>query len=572
MSDKLDWRRKELETRFPFWDRLTLGDRFDKLVEEYSDREFIYTRKKSYSYREAQKKANQLAKGLLKLGIKPREHVAVAVANYPEFIHLTFALAKIGAVKVSINYRLSSEELAYIVKQSDSVYLITMGDSKYDKFGEIIPALFSEVLEGKASSQFPKLRKIINFASLSCNGIKGAVNLQEVMALGSEVPDAELEQVQALVKYPDEIVDIFYTSGTTGQPKGAMLTHDMLWRSAYGSCLNRAFETGRRIFVPIPFYHVYGYVEGVLAASMVGGTIIPQVKFDVLEALQLMSEGRANDILCVPAIALKLIDSPDLNNFDLSVLRSMYCSATPTPLWMWENIQTVFNVPEIITGYGMTEASGASAQTDPGDPLEVVASRVGRVLPGGCSGLPEFGFKHTQYKVVDPLTGESLPSGSEGELVCRGNIVTKGYYKKPIETSEVIDEDGWLRTGDLGIIHNDGYIELTGRSKEIYKIGGENVAPKEIEQVIEQHPKVLRATVVGVPDWKMGEVGAAFVETKPGELCSVEEIIQYCSQKLAQFKVPKYVVFIKEEELPMTANQKIQKFKLKERAVNEFKL
>jgi len=572
MSNEFDRRRKELEERIPYWERLTLGARFDRLVEEFADREFIFTQNKSYSYREVQRETNQLAKGLLKLGIKPREHVAVLMANYPEFILLIFALAKIGAVKVPLNYRLRSEELDYVVKQSDSVCLIAMDCNAEVNYKEIISNLFSEVLEGRRSLQYEKLRKIVVFSESGSAGIAGAMDFQALMDLGCEVSDAELQEVQESVKYPDEVVDILYTSGTTCQPKGVMLTHDMMWRSAYASCISRAFENGRRIFVPIPLFHAFGYVEGLLAAGLVGGAVIPQVKFDVAEALRLMSDGKANDILCVTAIAENLVNSPDLKNYDLSKLRSMYCAGTPVPKWTWEKLQTDLELSELNTGYGMTEVAGGSMQTAPGDPIDVIATRVGRQKPGGCSGLPEFGFKNTEYKVVDPVTGKDLPPGSEGELACRGNIVTKGYYNKPIETAEVIDKDGWLRTGDIGIMHSNGYFELTGRSKEMYKIAGENVSPKEIEQVIEQLSKVVRAVVVGVPDRKLGEVGTAFVEIKQGEQCTAEEIIQFCNQKLAKFKVPKYVRFTMTNEFPMTANLKIQKFKLKEIAIKELNL
>ena len=572
MSNIFDRRRKELEKRFPVWERLTLGDRFDKLVEEFADREFIFTLNQSFSYREVQNKSNQLAKGLLKLGIKPREHVAVLMANYPEFIFLTFALAKIGAVKVPLNYRMRSEELAYAVKQSDSVCLIAMERNPEVTYSEIIPVLFPEILEGKTSLQFPRLRKIVAFSETGNREISGAIDFDELMTWGAEVPDAELEQVQARVKYPDEVVDILYTSGTTSDPKGVMLTHDMLWRSAYGSCLSRAFEDGRRIFVPIPFFHVFGYVEGILAGSIVGGAVIPQIKFNVPEAFQLIAKGKVNDILCVSAIAENLVNYPELKSHDLSELRAMYCAGTPVPLWTWKKIQQELNLTELNTGYGMTEVCAGSMQTAPGDPVEIISTRVGRQMPGGCSGLPEFGYKHTEYKVVDPLSGEDLPPGSEGELACRGNIVTKGYYNKPIETAQVVDKDGWLRTGDIGIIHSDGYFELTGRSKEMYKIGGENVSPKEIEQTIEQLPKVVRAVVVGVPDRKMGEVGVAFVEVKQGENCTCEDIIDHCSKKLAKFKVPKHVKILKEEEFPFNASGKIQKFKLQEMVIQEFGL
>lgn len=569
LKEELNRRRKQLIERYPVWKRMTLGNRFDELVEQFGQHEFIYTANKSYTYRDVYEKTNELAKGLLKLGIKPRDNVAVLMPNCPEFIILTFALAKIGVVKIPLNHRLKSDELAYIVKQSDAACLIAY-DEEHNK--DLIPVLFRDVLERKGSSEFPSLRSVVIFNETGCISFEGAENFDNLYEIGSEVSDDEFKQIQSVVKYPDEVVDMFYTSGTTGQPKAAMLTHDMLWRTAYASCVNRAFEIGRRIFVPIPFFHVYGYVEGILAVCLVGGTIIPQLRFNEIQAFQLIEQGCANDIICVPAIAEAMINNPSFKKYDFPKLRAMYCSATPTPLCLWEKIYNGFNLTEINTGYGMTEVCGATVQTEPSDLLEITAVRVGKLKPGGSSGVPEYDFHNTQYKVIDPATGVDLPSGLMGELVCRGNTVTKGYYKKPQETADAIDRDGWLRTGDLGIIHNDGYIELIGRCKDIYKINGENVSPQEIEKVIEQLPQVSRVAVVGVPDPIKGEVGAAFIELEDGQLCTETQIIQICEEKLSHFKVPKYIAFIKKEEFPITPSLKIQKFKLKERVIREFNI
>jgi len=572
LKSEYDRRREELEKKFPFWERLTIADRFDKLADEYAEREYIYTPQKSYTYREIREMSDKLAKGLIKLGIKNREHVAVVMANYPEFVIITLALSKIGAVKVPLNYRLRQDELEYVINQSDSICLITM--DKYPEFDYIstLKCLCPEVFRGETSPKFPMLRKIVIFSESGTASVEGAEDYHKVMAAGSGVTAEEYNKVRLRSRYPDEVSDIMYTSGTTSKPKGVLQTHDMLLRSAYGSCLNRAFEDGRRIFVPIPFYHVFAYVEGILAASLVGGCIVPQVKFDVAEALKLIQDGKVNDVLCVPAVAINLINQPDLNSYDLSPLRAIYCAGTPTPLWTWREIQEKLHLTELNTGYGMTELMAGVLQTAPGDPVEVIASRVGRQMPGGCSGLPEFGFRHIEFKVVDPVTGVDLPPGSEGEWAARGNIVTRGYYKKPLETAEVIDKDGFLRTGDVGIIHDNGYFELTGRSKEIYRIAGENVAPKEIEEALEQNPKVYRACVVGVPYKKIGEVGMAFITLREGETCTEDEIIGYCCEKLAHFKVPKFVKLVKESEWPMTSSFKIQKFKLREMAIKELSL
>jgi fatty-acyl-CoA synthase len=569
VKGNMEHRRKALKERFPFWERLTLSQRFDKLAEEFAENEFIATEEQHYTYREAKHHIDELAKGLIQLGIKPREHVAVALGNYPEFVFLTFALAKIGAIKISVNYRLCTQELNYVLKHSDAVCLLTMPRNPKQGMRQMVQKLCPELLEDKTSPVFPRLRKVVVFGEKEFQGTRSVISFTKMKKKASLVSEQELEERQAQTGYPDEITDIFYTSGTTGKPKGAMLSHDMLWRSAYGSCINRAFEIGRRIFIPIPFFHVYGYVEGILAASLVGGTVIPQLKFDAEKALRLMEKEKANDILCVPAIAINLLNCPNLREFDLSALRAVYCSAAPTPLWVWERIRKDLGVKEINTGYGMTEVCGASAQNDPLDSPEVLAARVGKILPGGSSGLPEYGFRHTQYKTVHPETGQDLSPGQEGELVCRGNIVTKGYYNEPLVTEKAINKDGWLKTGDLGRIDENGYIELTGRCKDMYKVGGENVSPQRIERTIEECEKVAQAAVVGIPDVKMGEIGVAFIQIKKNQKCTEEEIRCYCEPKLSKFELPKHYIFIEEKDWPLTPTKKIQKTKLKDKAVQD---
>lgn len=286
----------------------------------------------------------------------------------------------------------------------------------------------------------------------------------------------------------------------------------MLLRSAFASCLTRAVEDGRRIYFPLPLYHIFAIELGFLVVTFVGGAIVPHVQFTPHDALELMEKSRANDFLCVPSILLAVLNHPDLKKYDLSSLRATMCAATPAPVPLWQRAVDELGLQELCTGYGMTEVSGASTLTSPGDPVEIMATRVGRIVVSNSSGLPEFGNRNIQYKVVDPFTGADLPPGTEGEWVCRGNMVTRGYYKRPQENADLIDKDGWLRTGDLGIIHPDGLFQITGRSKEIYKISGENVSPKEVEEVISTHPKVNQVYVLGVPDRNMGEVGVAFIE------------------------------------------------------------
>lgn len=571
IKEQLAERRRFLEEKYPVWERKTLGDRLDDFAREYGERDYIFMPQKRYTYKEFQSLVNTMAKGLLRLGIKNREHVAFVLPNNIQLFISKFAVAKIGAVNVPLNYRFRRDELAYVLKQSDSVCLITMDKFLDLNFMEMLQQLCPEFFTTGRTDVFPRLRQII---VVSPEGKKypGTLDFEEVMAGGQAVPDGELKAVQSRVRYPEEVSDILYTSGTTGQPKGAMLTHDMVWRSAYATCLSRGFEDGRRMLCPLPLYHVFAYVEGMLAVMFVGGCIVPMEIFTPDGALELMEKARTNDLICVPTMLVAILNSPNLKKYDTSSMRACLNAAAPSPLWLWEKAMQELGLVELCTGYGMTEVSAATMHTEPGEPLEKIAATIGRLMPAGCTGLPEYGGFNTEYKVVDPITGADLPPGSEGELACRGNIVTKGYYNKPLETAEAIDKDGWLRTGDVGIIRPDGYFQLTGRSKEIYIIGGENVAPKEIEETIVRYPKVNQVYVVGVPDEKMGEVGMAYIELKAGEECTAEEIINYCRERLARFKVPRYVKFISAAELPLTSTGKVQKFRLVERAVEELGL
>ena len=261
-----------------------------------------------------------------------------------------------------------------------------------------------------------------------------------------------------------------------------------------------------------------------------------------------------------------LVNHPRVQEFDLSALFAMWCGAAPAPLHIWKQAQQVLGLTEIVTGYGQTEVSSSGVITELGDPIEQIAVRVGRPKLGGCSGLPEFGGSAVQYRVIDRDTGTELPAGSVGELSVRGATVTRGYYRKPEETARVLDKDGWLRTGDVGRIDAEGYIHLLGRSTEMYKVSGELVAPREVEIVLSEHPAISQAYVVGVPSALTTEAGAAFVELKTGGLCTRSELIEWCTQRLARFKVPRHVLFMTSGQWPLTGSGKIQKFRLKELA------
>jgi fatty-acyl-CoA synthase len=297
-----------------------------------------------------------------------------------------------------------------------------------------------------------------------------------------------------------------------------------------------------------------------------------QPSFALPEAYELIEKGRAYDMVCVPTIMIALLFHPDRGKYNLSSLKGVVVDAAPAPIPLWERVIKELGLIELTTGYGQTETHGGTCVAASEATIDTLARRVGQVKLGGAAALPEFHGSFCEYKVIEPITGKALPQGAEGELACRGATITRGYYNSPEANARTFDKDGWMRTGDLGIIHDDGYIELTGRSKEIYIVGGELVAPREVENYISQHPKVNQVYIVGVPDARLGEVGLAYIELKPDETCSRREITSFCKKGLARYKVPTYVKFISGSEFPLTATGKVQKFKLRERAIKELEL
>ncbi|QRF22920.1 acyl--CoA ligase [Alicyclobacillus sp. TC] len=556
-------RRQYLQDLFPVWPRYTLSQHFEHLLTLYAHRPLLIVEDNVFTYEEAWEKGKAFAKSLLKLGVKRRQHVALLMANEADNFFAMLGVWMIGAVCVPINTMLRSDEIHYLLRQSDSRWLIMHQTASGVAHDVEIEKIYDELTNRDRSIHLEQVVCIQN----SERPLDGRfISWETFQHLADDVSDEIWRRELEKNRYPDEVADIIYTSGSTGLPKGVMITHDMFLRCGFSTALSRAFEDGRRIYTALPLYHVFALVEGILAASFVGGTLITSPRFTATTTLQMMEKYKATDFLCVPSMLVAVVNHPEVSRYDVSVLNALMCAAAPAPIAIWERAVDVLGVQEICAGYGGTEATAATVHTEVGAPIEIVVNKVGRIKPGGSSGLPEFGGANCQYKTIDPFTGEDLPPGEVGELTVRGNLVTRGYYNKPEETAAVIDKDGWFRTGDLGRIDEEGYLELLGRSKELYKISGENVAPKEVEDVICKHPAVAQAYVVGVKDAMTHETGAAFIELKPGVECSRRDIIEFCQERLAKFKIPRHVWFVSVEEWPMTGTGKIQKFKLQEMA------
>lgn len=513
------------------------------------------------SYAEAATWSRRLADGLATLGVRPGDRVGLLVANYLEFAPLKFAIARAGATAIPFNYFYRRDELGYVLRQSRCNVLVTMtGFADLD-----YPAMLDAIAPGwevGVPEALPDLRVVVQ---LSTDGRlrAGVPTVAELGELGAAHPGAATHSLA-----PHEVGDILYTSGTTGSPKGVMVTHDGVQRTGYASALTRGFEDGRRLLFSLPCYHMFGYVEGLIATMFVGGAIVPRLTFSAADYLAGIERHRVCDILCVPTMTVALVEHPDRHERDLSSLFAILSGAAPAPVWLWEKVRTELGIIELTTGYGMTETGGAMTLSRPDDPLELHATTVGRPKSAGAAGSP--GGAVCEYRTVDPLTGDPLAAGAEGELCSTGPTHMLGYWDKPEETAATL-RAGWVHSGDLGRVGPDGYLRLTGRSKELYKSGGELVMPKEIEELVTGAPGVSQAYAVGVPDERWGEAGCLWVVPEPGVRVDIDALLALCREKLARFKVPKHVLVIEATELPTTPTGKVQKFVLVRRAMEQLR-
>jgi fatty-acyl-CoA synthase len=555
-------RRRLLESRFPVWKPATIARHFDTAAARYPERPLIIVDQRSYSYRDVIDWSRRLAAGLISSGIGAGDHVAVLLANLPELVAVRLAVARIGAVAVPVNFLLRRMELAYVLEQSDSVALITMSAFRDIDYLDELDAIAPGWRLRAGGERLPALRQVFVHPTGGCDR-RDMVTLESLESRASEADERKLAAREAEAT-PDHCSDIIYTSGTTGRSKGVMLTHDMVLRTAYASAYTRAFEDGRRIAFALPLYHVFGYVECLVACSFVGGAIIPQVSFSPEEMLSGAERHRATEIVCVPTMTLKLIEIARSRAFHGGLVCFFNSGGFCLPS-IWDDIESLFHPREIVTAYGMTETTASTACTLPEDPRARLLSTNGRLKPAGAAGEPSLGGVLAVYKAADLLTGEDLPPGTAGELLVRGPIVTSGYYKKPEETRAAFRGE-WLRTGDFGCVSSDGYVTLLGRVKEAYRCGGEMVVPLEIEELVGEHPLVAQVFAVGIPDPKMGEVGCLCVVPATAGTPDPQELIALCMSRLARFKVPRHVIFLEAQEVPTTPTGRPQKFKLAELA------
>ncbi len=539
---------------------LTIGGLLRDIAGRYPENEALvyHERGVRHTYSRFDEICSELAKGLLELGVKKGDKVAVWANNVPEWVELQFATARIGAVLVTVNTAYKAAELEYLLRQSDSTILFMVKyfkDSDYLSILEkIVPELHSSAGGDLNSSALPCLKKVVMIGD---NAPSGIMNFSEIHELGRCVSDQELASREASLDRHD-VINMQYTSGTTGFPKGVMLTHHNLVNNgkAIGDCLG--FTDSDRLCIPVPFFHCFGCVLSVLVCVTHGATMVPVENFDPLKVLQAIEKERCTAVHGVPTMFIAEIEHPDFRKYDMSTLRTGIMAGSNCPVELMKKVVKDMHVHEITSVYGQTESSPGITQTRTDDPLELRVATVGRALPGA------------EVKIVDIETGALLPPGKQGELCARGYMVMKGYYKMPEETARVIDSDNWLHTGDLAIMDENGYFKITGRIKQMIIRSGENIYPREIEEFLYTHPKISDVQVYGVPDRKYGEQIMAAVVLKKGVEMTENEVRDYCRDRIANYKIPKYVKFV--DGYPMTASGKIQKFKLREIAIKELHL
>jgi fatty-acyl-CoA synthase len=539
-------RRTLLEAQYPVWEALTISGRLDRAVGTWPDRPLIITDVRTWSYAEVQTWSRQIASGLIAYGLKQGEHVALDMANYPEFTAIKFAIARAGAVCIPVNFMLRGQELAYVLDQSDSVMLVTMEEFRgHDYLADL----------DRIAADIPKLRHIFTLAGIDA-------------LITSATPESNAELAQREAAADGTILsDILYTSGTTGRSKGVMLTHDMVLRAAFSSVIAGAFEDGRRMLFAMPMYHVFGYAECLLAVLFVGGAIIPHLVFDAAEMLDAAERHQATELVAVPMMTAKLIEVARTRGFDSTHLKVMFNSGGANPPGIWAAIREVLRPNEMRMGYGMTETSASATSNVVEDDDTHLLTTHGRFKPPNIAGDPALAGRVAIYKTIDPETLADLPRDEEGELVVRGPIVTPGYYKKHEETAAAFTADGWLRTGDVGRVSADEYVTLTGRIKETYRCNGEMVMPREIEMLFDDHPQIEQALVVGVPDARAGETGCLCIVARGDDYPDPDVLVATCVAKLARFKVPRHVLFFDASDIPLTVTGRPQKFKLAKRAI-----
>ena len=540
---------------------LTIGDQFDLTVSRYADNPALISRHQHihWTYRELQEQVNQCAKALLHLGIQKGERVGIWAPNCAEWVITQFATSKIGVILVNINPSYRLHEVEYVLNQSGCSAIVIASAFKTSNYTEMIATLAPELEKSGVgqlqAEKLPRLRTVIRIGE---DSIPGMLPWSNLLALGDNVSQETLQQVQRAQEFDDPI-NIQYTSGTTGFPKGATLSHHNILNNGYFVAELQNITPQDKICIPVPLYHCFGMVMGNLGCVTHGAAMVyPSEGFDPQATLEAIQEERCTSLYGVPTMFIAELAHPDFAKYDFSSLRTGVMAGSPCPVEVMKRVNTEMHMPEVEICYGMTETSPVSTQTRIDSPFDKRVGTVGLIGP------------HLEIKIVDPLTGQVVPIGQPGELCTRGYSVMLGYWNNPEATANAIDAARWMHTGDLATMDEDGYLNIVGRIKDMIIRGGENVYPREIEEFLYTHPKVRDVQVIGVPDVKYGEEIMACIQLQPGEQVTAEEIREFCKGQIAYYKVPRYVKFV--DSFPMTVTGKIQKFVMREEAIRELGL
>ncbi|MBT8066395.1 MAG: AMP-binding protein [Gammaproteobacteria bacterium] len=535
----------------------TIGNFFDGIVEQYPDAEALVACHQDirWTYVEFQERIDALATGLLKLGIEPGERVGVWGPNSAEWTLTQMATAKIGAILVNINPAYRLYELEYAMNKSGCRAIVSAEQFKSSKYLEMLYALAPELNSCEPgqlkSKKLPDLEIVIRMGDAKSPGM---FNFGDICEAGGDQERTRLEQLRSELR-PDDAINIQFTSGTTGNPKGATLTHCNILNNGYLTGAGMQLTSQDRLCMPVPLYHCFGMVLGNLACFAHGATVVyPSEVFDPLSTLQAVEAERCTALHGVPTMFVTELALPDFEKFDLSTLRTGVMAGAPCPVDVMKRVISDMNMKHILIGYGQTEVSPINHLTLPNDPIEKRVETVGRAVPW------------IEIKLVDD-EGRVVPIGEKGEVCTRGYSVMLGYWNDDEQTRETIDDARWLHSGDLGIMDEEGYLRIVGRIKDMIIRGGENIYPREVEEFLYTHPKIKEVQVFGVPDQRMGEEVCAWIQTEEGETLSEEDVKSFCKGQITHFKVPKYIRFV--DEYPMTVTGKIQKFKMTEMMAEE---
>ncbi len=530
----------------------TLGSILEYNAKNDPDREFLVypDRELRLTYSTFNQRVDEIAKALIGIGVKKDSKVGVWAKNIPDWITYMFAVAKVGAVLVTVNTNYKSAELEYILQNAD-IHTLCIGkgfrDNNYvDTIYSILPELRSVERSEFRSEKFPELRNIVY---MGYEKVKGMYSTAELITLGSSLNDKKLNEIKNSISTHDT-VNMQYTSGTTGFPKGVMLSHHNILNNgkSVGDCMH--YTEVDRLLVCVPMFHCFGAVLALCAMITHGSTMVMVEEFDPLVVLSSIAKERCTAVYGVPTMFIAELNHPLFDTFDLTSLRTGIMAGAPCPIETMNQVMDKMHIKDIISVYGLTETSPGMTATRVTDSTEIRATTVGRSLP------------FVDVKVVDPNTGEDAPNDTPGEVCCKGYNIMKGYYNNPEATAEVIDENGYLHSGDLGVMDDEGYLRITGRIKEMIIRGGENIYPREIENFLYRMPQIEAIEVAGIPSPRYGEQVAAFVKVKEGQKLNEDQIRAFCSNQIARYKIPKYIFFV--DSFPMTTSGKIQKYKLKD--------